>query len=319
MDVGISHTTETEKQEITDCSIQSGPPPEAMFFALAYLPLFELLSMGQVCRSLRDAVNNDILPWLTIMVKRPLNSRITDDFLMKITARGNGRLRSLALVNCFKITDDGLHSVIAQNPHLNKLYIPGCTGLTPEGVIRAAKMITERNHNVLTLKINGIYNINEEHLKTLRSLLGINQTREQQQQKQWQTVYMHEYKRFSNFRGEETGCSIDMDICPKCNEARMVFDCPREQCEREWCRGCYLCIPRCEECGRCVELEEQSDAACKEILCLDCWFQLPKCNFCNKPYCNQHAFQQCSLPDSSGFLCDVCHAKFIRLVQSRLH
>lgn len=116
-----SAANESEEDQKDGTSQHFGPPPEAMFLVLAYLPLYELLCMNQVCRSLRDAVNGDILPWLNIVVEAPLHSRLSDDVLMKITAMADGRLATLALLNCFKITDDGLLRVIQKNPRISKV------------------------------------------------------------------------------------------------------------------------------------------------------------------------------------------------------
>ncbi|KAI7993386.1 F-box protein SKIP28 [Camellia lanceoleosa] len=287
------------------------PPHEALFLALSYLPLFELLAMSGVCKSLRDAVNNDILPWLNITVKQPLNSRLSDHILMRIASKANGRLRTLALINCVMITDDGLQQVIENNPHITKLHVPACTGLTPDGVIRAVKTLTDHSPNLISLKIAGIYDINKHHVEILHSILNTNLKRHNPQ-------IQHEHKRFT--RHQETDCPIDIDICPKCDQANMVFDCPRKSCAqkrkegRSECRGCYCCIMRCVQCGKCVEYEEPVEAVCLHALCLDCWLQLPKCCFCNRPYCNQHADepdQKFSLLGSSGFICAVCHEMYI--------
>ncbi|PSR91051.1 F-box protein [Actinidia chinensis var. chinensis] len=306
MDKDFSDTKENEVHN----SNQSGPPHEALFLAIAYLPLFELLAVSEVCRSLRHAVNTDIIPWLDIIVKKPLNLRVSDEILMKIASKANGRLRSLALINCAKITDDGLLLVLEQNPLISKLYVPACTGLTPDGVVRAVKTLTRPDNNAITLKINGIYNIKKEHLDTLHSILGT--TLRQQEHPTQHGNFYHKYKNFTTFKHKESdpGLPIDIDICLKCDQARMVFDCPRRNCE---CRGCYYCIPRCVECGRCVECEELGDTVCADTLCLDCWIRLPKCNFCNRTYCNQHANeQQCNLPGSLGFVCDACQMKALR-------
>ncbi|XP_016440730.1 F-box protein SKIP28-like [Nicotiana tabacum] len=288
--------------------LESGEPPhEAMFLVLPYLPLFELLSMTQVCRSLRDALKDDILPWLNIVVEKPLNTRLSDDFLMKVTSKANSRLRVVALINCIKITDDGLLQVITSNPHISKLYLPGCTGLTIEGVLGAVKFLTKANHRLKSLSISGIYNVKREDFETLCHLMGINQI----QKKDGKNFYQKRSKP-STLR-QESQPSIDIDVCLKCGEIREIFDCPKNSCERRKqqqlveCRGCFLCIPRCEECGVCTKDEEVGEAACADILCLDCWLQLPKCSFCNKAYCNQHAYQQSLLSGSSGFLCSDCN------------
>lgn len=100
---------------------EAGPPHEALFLILTYLPLFELLAMNQVCTSLRDAVNKDVLSWLNIIVDKALSLKLSDEILMKITSKANGRLRTLALMNCAKITDNGLQQVVEQNPLISKV------------------------------------------------------------------------------------------------------------------------------------------------------------------------------------------------------
>lgn len=173
----------------------------------------------------------------------------------------------------------------------------------------------------MRLKINGIYNINSEHLDTIRDLIQLNQT-QKKQRKQMYNLYHNRHQYLLNFREEnETNPDIDIDTCLKCSELRMVFDCPDQMCRTKSeenllsvCRGCQYCIPRCEECGRCVTNSEEQDdveAACNDILCIECWLQLPKCNFCNKPYCKLHVLQKRCLPESSGFLCEVCYSNFI--------
>lgn len=307
-------------QEVTSRS-SPGPPHEAILLVLSYLPLFELLSMSLVCKSFKDALDDDILLWLDIFVDRPLNFRVSDHILKEITSKAYGRLKSLALIDCPKITDDGLHAVIANNPLINKLYVPGCTSLTAEGIIRVVEMLVENSRKPLRLKINGIYNINSEHLDRIHTLTQLNQTQQKQREKMC-NFYQNRHQYLLNFKEEnETNPDIDIDTCPKCSEVRMVFDCPRQTCKRKneanllsACHGCQYCIPRCEECGRCVtDSEERDDAetACNDLLCMECWLQLPKCNFCNKPYCNLHVQKKHSLPESSGFLCEACYSNFI--------
>ncbi|KAL4317805.1 hypothetical protein GQ457_18G025750 [Hibiscus cannabinus] len=282
-------------------------PHEALFIVLAYLPLFELLSMSAVCRSLRDAVEKDVLPWLNIVVEKPLNFRLSDEILSKIGSKANGRLRTLALMNCAKITDDGLQRVIHQNPLIRKLHIPGCTGLTPDGVVTAVQKLSDRQHGLESLRINGIGNMKKEHLERIQYYLQIQQER--------QPLLYHNYRKFQAYRWEEHGRVIDVEICPKCNEVRVVFDCPREECKRKrddsmtGCRTCMFCTPRCEECGKCVKNEDLEDTVCADTLCSDCWIQLSKCNFCNKPCCSRHSNMQIASTGSIGWICSVCHDK----------
>ncbi|XP_061345003.1 F-box protein SKIP28 [Gastrolobium bilobum] len=284
------------------------PPHEAVFLVLAYLPVYELLVMSQVCTSLRDAVNDDVLPWLNVIVERPLNSRLSDEILMKITSKANGRLKTLALMNCIHITDEGLQRVVEQNPLINKLHIPACTSLTPEGVLCSVKTLCQMSNCLSTLSLNGIYNLQKEHLDMLA--LNLRKNLHLGEQQPQQPIYYHERGSISLFKQEESHRIIDLEICPKCFEVRMVYDCPKGMCKmREWplahCRGCIFCIPRCENCGECIGSEEAEEGACGDILCLECWLKLPKCSFCNKPYCKQHTSWWCTSSDSL-FLCKVC-------------
>ncbi|KAL0372740.1 UNVERIFIED_CONTAM: F-box protein SKIP28 [Sesamum calycinum] len=147
-------------------------PNEALFFVLAYLPLFELLSMTRVCKSLREAINNDILPWLKLVVDRPINCILSDDILMEVASKAEARLQVLVLINCVKITDDGLLRVIAQNPHISKAAQAYHQG----GVIKALKLLSKNSHRIKSLKISGIYGVRKEDLETIQSLINHNQT-----------------------------------------------------------------------------------------------------------------------------------------------
>lgn len=191
------------------------------------------------------------------------------------------------------------------------MYVPGCTGLTPEGIIKAVEKLSENKHTLESLHIRGIYRITKDHLRNLQSYLQVNSP--QQNQKKQRHILYHEDTNYLLLANEEGDRGIDVEICPKCDEVRMVFDCTKDACKRKLpayrCRGCCRCIPWCAECGGCVELDSMEDAVCKDILCLDCWLQLAKCNLCNKPYCRQHANLGSNSSDSPGFVCDVCQGQ----------
>lgn len=256
--------------------------------------------MSQVCKSIRDSIRDDVLVWLDLVVEKPLSRRLTDRILINITSKAHGRLRTLALLNCFKITDDGLLKVVIANPLLTKLYVPACTGLTPEGVLRAVETLAAKSTNSIRIKINGIYNIKKEHLLILQSC--ITKTTESKPR------FYHKYWN-SSFRSiDEDARMMDVEVCPKCGEIKLVFHCPKET----ECIGCIQCIPRCDVCGRCVSDEDednQGETICNDIVCLDCWLRLPKCNHCNKPFCSRHAGEQLDPLGSQGFVCEDCQAK----------
>ncbi|KAJ8447698.1 hypothetical protein Cgig2_031752 [Carnegiea gigantea] len=56
-----------------------GSPHQALSLVLAYLPLYELLSMNQACKPFRDAITNDVLIWLDIIVERRLSLCLNDE------------------------------------------------------------------------------------------------------------------------------------------------------------------------------------------------------------------------------------------------
>ncbi|KAM7263619.1 hypothetical protein ACFE04_001302 [Oxalis oulophora] len=288
---------------IEEEEIPGRPPHEALFLALAYLPVYELIVMSKVCKTLKDAVNKDVLPWLNVIIDNPLSSRLRDGVLIKIASKADGRLKTLALINCTNITDDGLQHVMQKSPLINKLYVPRCTRLTPEGIIAAVRT----HSSIQFLEINGIYNITKQHLDSFHSYLPIKSTHPQP------LLYYHDYRNrnISRHVHDKAGRILDVEICPRCNEVNMVFECPKETCKRlpSSCKGCKFCIPRCEECGGCVGPDEVEDTICADTLCSNCWLKLPKCAFCNKPYCRLHS----SYPGSSqaGFVCDVCTTKYI--------
>lgn len=114
------HFETNESEAMEECS-DPEPPHEALFLVLPYLPVRELLAMSEVCISLRDAVRNDVLPWLNLIVQSPLSSKLSDEILIKLASKANGRLTTLALFNCTNITDYGLQRVVQQNPFIHKV------------------------------------------------------------------------------------------------------------------------------------------------------------------------------------------------------
>jgi hypothetical protein len=116
-------------QESMDCGKtcsdggEGGAPHDAMFFALAYLGVQDLLNVERVCKYLRDGVRNDPLLWRSIHIDQPLSEKITDDALLKLASRAQGNLQCLNLVGCTRITDGGLKHVLETNPKMTKVRI----------------------------------------------------------------------------------------------------------------------------------------------------------------------------------------------------
>lgn len=116
-------------QELRDCGKtclgggEGGQPHDGMFFALGYLSVQDLLSIERFCKSLRDGVRSDPLLWRSIHIEQPLSEKITSDALQKLVNRARGNLRCLNLVECIRITDEGLKRVLETNPRLTKVRI----------------------------------------------------------------------------------------------------------------------------------------------------------------------------------------------------
>ncbi|MFS8008352.1 putative F-box domain, leucine-rich repeat domain superfamily, F-box-like domain superfamily [Helianthus anomalus] len=98
-----------------------GDPHDAFVLALSYLGTKDLLLVEHVCRSLCYTIRNDSLLWRNLYIDQPLNERITDDILIRLTNRAKGNLRFLSLIKCPKITDDGLRRILETNPKLTKV------------------------------------------------------------------------------------------------------------------------------------------------------------------------------------------------------
>ncbi|CAN7102356.1 unnamed protein product [Brassica rapa subsp. narinosa] len=179
----------------------------------------------------------------------------------------------LPLSSC--ITDDNLwftlkssgklnliRRVVDANPLIKKLIVTGCTELVPEGIIACVETLMKNNHKLETLHINGVPGFTKDHLSSLSTYLP------------------------------QEG-AIDLEVCPKCDQVRMIPPCSRESCKREGrnereCRGCWYCVPRCMECAVCLgpDTDQIEEVACgRDVVCLPCCQALPKCRFCNKPYC----------------------------------
>jgi len=100
-----------------------GAPHAAFNLALGYVSERDLLVVETVCKSLRSTVRGDPLLWRSIHIDQPLNEKITDDILLQLTNRAQGSLQCLSLVECTKITDNGLKRVLESNPRLTKVSV----------------------------------------------------------------------------------------------------------------------------------------------------------------------------------------------------
>ncbi|KAK7319075.1 hypothetical protein RJT34_03788 [Clitoria ternatea] len=260
-----------------DGSDELAPHP-ALSFCLGYLGLSDLLVVERVCKSLHSTVRGDPLLWRSIRVDQPLNERVTDDVLLQLTSRAQGNLQCLSLVECTRITDDGLRRVLEANPKLIKLSVPGCTRLSIEGIVSMLKAYNSMSTTgVKHLHIGGLYGVTQEHFEELKFLLGADSQLLQHSKKP------HFYSRGNLYLSYDDDRAIDIEVCPRCQNLRLVYDCPGEGCQGmehtgEVCRACTLCILRCSQCGRCINDSEYEETFCLEWLCSSCSKQLVKCS-----------------------------------------
>ncbi|XP_076893061.1 F-box protein SKIP14-like [Bidens hawaiensis] len=263
--------SEESVNEFATCSdVNGGEPHDAFVLALGYLGTKDLLTVERVCRSLCHTVRNDSLLWRNLYIDQPLNERITDDALIRLTNRAEGNLRFLSLIKCPKITDDGLRRVLETNPKLTKLFIPGCTRLSIEGILNSLKAFNSsaETGGIKHIRTGGFYGITLDHFQQLNNLLGADKNKS----------IPHHYHRAKMYTQCDDDRSIDVEICPRCQNLRLVYDCPAGGCQpKDQCRACIICIPRCAECGRCVHNSEYEETFSLEYLCSECLKQLPRC------------------------------------------
>ncbi|PPD79739.1 hypothetical protein GOBAR_DD23346 [Gossypium barbadense] len=265
-------SVDQENDEFQDCEVCSeeheGAPHEALNFAFGYLGLRDLFAVESVCMSLRSVVQNDPLLWRNIHIDQPLSEKITDDVLLQITRRAQGSLQCLSLVDCQRITDEGLQCVVEENPKLVKLSVPGCTRLSIEGILNSLKALKSvGRQGVKHLRIAGVYGVTQKHFEELKLLLGMDNQIQQ---------IMHKPHFYNRRNVCEDDRAIDIEMCLRCENVRLVYDCPAEGCQQkdhtaQLCRGCTLCIPRCVQCGRCINDGEYEETFSLELLCSDCW------------------------------------------------
>ncbi|XP_071926701.1 F-box protein SKIP14-like [Coffea arabica] len=275
-------TRSLEIEEESEDSVWSsvyddGSPHEALYYALGYLGVKDLLLAERVCRSLCHAVRNDPLLWRSIHIEQPLNEKITDDVLFELTSRAQGNLECLTLVECPRITDGGLRRVLESNPRLNKLCVPGCTRLNIEGIVNILKSFNLHNGclGIKYLRIGGLYGVTHEHVEDLKILLGVDK-------KVQENIYKpHFYLRGKFYVLCDDDRALDVEVCPICQKLRLIYDCPSEGCQvkdqnAQLCRACALCIPRCAQCGRCINDGEYEETFCLDNVCSDCFQNLSK-------------------------------------------
>ncbi|XP_019183574.1 PREDICTED: F-box protein SKIP14-like [Ipomoea nil] len=263
---------------------EGGSPPDALPLALYRLGVEDLLFVEQVCKSLRDEVQNNPLLWRKIKIDHPLSDKITDDALLQLTNRAQGRLHCLSLVECLKITDSGLKNVLERNKTLTKLSVAGCTKLSIGGLLSNLKVFKYTgNPGIKCLRIGGLFGVTNQHFEELKLLLGVNNSQLPTARKP--RFYQAGQLYLSVDDDDDDDHALDIETCPKCEQLRLVYDCPAESCQgdqqgTQLCRACTFCIPRCKSCGCCLSNRDYEETFCLENLCSDCIQKfLPKHSF----------------------------------------
>ncbi|CAI9093275.1 OLC1v1028740C1 [Oldenlandia corymbosa var. corymbosa] len=240
----------------------------------------DLLNVGMVCKSLYNTVKTDPLLWRDIHIEeQPLNERITDEALVELTSRAHGNLHCLSLVECPRITDSGIRRVLQSNPRLNKLCVPGCTRLSIEGLVTSLKDFASENGSqpIRYLRIGGLSGVTHDHFEDLKVLLGADK-----HHKKGNYHKPHFFLRGKIYVSCDDDRAIDIEVCPRCDKYRLVFDCPSVSCQVKdqeakaaaVCRACAICIPRCVQCGRCISDSEYEETFCLDNICSECCLHL---------------------------------------------
>lgn len=124
------------------------------------------------------------------------------------------------------------------------------------------------------LRIGGILGINTEKFEELKFLLGMQNQKLQQITRKPRVIQEGQF--FLTFDDER---EIDIEICPKCQLIRQVYDCTADACKgklhtMQACRACTFCISRCKSCGRCLINCDYEETFGLELICMYCCKQI---------------------------------------------
>ncbi|CAF1715584.1 hypothetical protein HID58_084266 [Brassica napus] len=249
-------------------------PHSAFDLVLPYLEMRDAFAVESVCRSLRDSVRKESCLWTTVDLSDDslLKYRVTDDSLLKLTRRAQGRLRCLNLGGCVGITDDGLMQVLASNPRLSKLSVSGCHRLSTVGLLSTLRDLRSSNQlGVKSLVTGGALYFTREQFNELNLLLGADgEAGSKSRRRRLYTSCRSDFS-LDDDRG------TDLEICPWCEKPSLVFDCASETCPlkdhpcpKQSCRACVVCIERCHDCGSCLN-DCEHKPFCFAFSCVICY------------------------------------------------
>ena len=156
-----------------------------------------------------------------------------------------------------------------------QLSVPGCVKLTVEGILSNLKALkSSETMGIKRLRIGGLGDVTDQQFKELKDLLHADKYSDNHDQKP------QFYRGLCSYLTCEDERAIDIEVCPRCQKLRLVYDCPAESCQQkhqatQLCRGCTFCIARCIHCGRCIKEDcEYRETFFLDLLCLSCCNQL---------------------------------------------
>ncbi|KAF8090650.1 hypothetical protein N665_0470s0015 [Sinapis alba] len=263
----VDEVGESSEQRCNNDGGEDANVHPAIGFCLYHLGVKDLLSVSMVCKSLHNTVCDDSLLWKHIHISQPLNEKINDEALLRLAERAHGTMQCLRLVDCSRITEDCLKKVLESNPQVVKLGVPGCTRISIDGLVSILRDLKSSGKlQVKHLETGGLYGVTKDHYDDLLDLLDIDSNVQQQSIMQKPRYYHRGY----SFATCDDVRALDIDMCRKCENWRIVYDCPAEDCKgKEECRACALCIQRCAQCGRCIK-GVYEETFCLEFLCSGC-------------------------------------------------
>lgn len=154
-----------------------------------------------------------------------------------------------------------------------QLSVPECTRLSVEGILSNLRIFKSiGSPGIKHLRIGGSFSVTEEQFEELKFLLNADNLLLLGAQKPQFFREGHLHLICDDDR------AIDIDVCPRCQKLKLIYDCPLESCRRthntaQLCRACILCIVRCFRCGCCFKDVDYLETFTLDFLCFNCWKQ----------------------------------------------
>lgn len=152
--------------------------------------------------------------------------------------------------------------------------MPGCTRLSMDGITNSLKAFNSSGSSqIKCLRVGELYGVTPQNFEELRHLLGLDKDKQHSN-----ACKRRIYPLRSAQVHADDGCGpIDIEICSRCQNPRILYDCPVESCQGkpptpQGCRACTFCIKRCCLCGICINSDtEYEETFSLELICATCW------------------------------------------------